>query len=160
MQTGFYRYIALGVLQGRCKVWRLFLADIVSRVENQEKMLKSTPSESIQDSLKESSTSILTENEITSLKTKISKADTSLTSLEKLLDPETLPMSNSDVDVARFELIIRKAKSKAKIVQNSMKIKVGDGLDLEEDDPPLDFHDQRIQHLLKPLEDVVEDFRI
>lgn len=116
-----------------------------------------------------------------------------------MLSPSTIPMTNSDQDVAKLEGLIRKAKSKARIISNLMKDNdsaslktqppnkcssrgqgaetgskccssnkgkevcekgaqtAGDSDDLS---APIVYHDGRISQMLRPLEEVIEDFRI
>lgn len=149
-QTGFQRYIALGILHGRCAVWRFYLDDIDDRVKRQEEYLLSG----------DPTLADLMPEEVEEARKRVNKAGAALAGLEKLLDRDNLPMTNDDVDVAKFEQIIRKAKSKAKIVQNALKMKLGDGFDIDVDDPPISYMDEKIQKMLKPIEDVLEEFRI
>lgn len=179
IQTAFQRYIAIGVLLGRIEVWK-------RQIEAYKKQASSMDSND--------------DNEKKDLEKFITKASTSVASLEKMLSPSSIPMTNSDEDVAKLEVLIRKAKSKAKIISNLMKDSSNsssssgnDGASLEtkncscrqgaetssnkccstkdnkkEEDAgdsddlsaPIEYHDGRISQMLRPLDEVIEDFRI
>lgn len=144
IQTAFQRYIALGVILGRVKVWDLELEMI--EAGNYTKSDKDLPKD---------------HDKITKAFVERNKA--SLASLKSLLNQDKLPMTNSDDDVARLEAIIRKAKSKAKIISSSFrkfKAEMYGAEKAEQMELPLEFHDERIAKLLKPIDEVIEDFRI
>lgn len=69
----------------------------------------------------------------------------SLEGLDELL--KDIPVTNKDEDVAQLEGLVRKAKSKAKIIASLIK-----------DPAPVVYHDGTVG--LRSTEDAIEDFRM
>lgn len=154
IQTAFQRYIALGIILGRVSEWRREIALLQKQVDVVVQK---------QDAGSASDPDSLSDNEVNAIKKHIERSEASLDSLEKLLAEDKLPMSNDDADVAKLEAILRKAKSKAKIISASFrkfKAERADGQDPEKLEAPLEFNDGRITQMLKPVDQVIEEFRI
>lgn len=168
MQTGFQRYVALGVLNGRIKVWRVQIENVQKRLNQQLDSatfdLKTSEGGKTTEITGETETKIksdthLSEKDVEALKKQLDKTTTAIDSLQKLIDPETVPKTNSDDDVARLELALRKSKSKAKIISTYIN-KLMSYYDSNYEDPPIIYFDSRISQLLKPIDQVMEEFRI
>lgn len=120
IQTGYTRFIALGVLRGRLAVWQKQFAPTTTSPTT-------TTTTSAPDH------------------PNIDRIRKNLAGLESML--AEIPVTNSDADVAVFEGLVRKAKSKAKVTASLIK-----------SGPVLTYHDGTVG--LRSQEEAIEDFRM
>lgn len=173
-------YMALGMLHGRCVVWRCQLSDIYDRLEFQQQLLESRPrsrSELAATSALEQESFSITENAVLRFKQQLLTAELELSKLEQVLtealgDSSSLSVTSTtnisfgDSDIIdkealeRLEYIVETAKHMAQTVQQSMQIRIGDGLDIDLDEPSVGCIDDKIEKIVKPIEDLLQDFRL